>query len=128
MCSENEKEKTVETLEKKLAQLRVALKDDGNENYLQKRIDREADPVDVGAQTTLRRQDMSLAERNRARTQETIERIEHVLTRFYQGWDGTCECGEDIPAGRLITSPGTMHCCHCKEKEELQGKQQYATY
>ena len=116
MCAKSERQKTIAFLEQELARLR---KERVDFHLLQRQVEASPDPGDVGAQTTLRRQDMCVARRLQERRELNIRRIERALERFRHGWNGTCvSCGEDIPAERLIASPGTTHCVACKEREE----------
>ncbi|MFH2219666.1 MAG: RNA polymerase-binding protein DksA [Pseudomonadota bacterium] len=57
------------------------------------------------------------------RESNLIKKIQTALRRIESGEFGVCEdCGEDIPATRLMARPVTTKCIECKTREEFAEK------
>ncbi len=69
--------------------------------------------VDMATASTQLRQKMAVDKVVVAQAMERIRRINIVLKKIEEGWDGSCVlCGEKIPQKRLITVPGLV-CLSC---------------
>ena len=82
----------------------------------------EPDPIDYEASVQLLIADLVLLSRKDERREYVTRRIQRVLARLKNGWNGACECGEAIPAERLLAIKGTQHCVACTQHRDRNGE------
>ena len=77
----------------------------------------QAEMIDMAQSLEQLGRDTSLAEQER----RELKAIERALAKLSSGDFGRCEdCGEDIPARRLMALPEARLCAHCQAFEERQ--------
>jgi DnaK suppressor protein len=75
----------------------------------------QAEMIDMAQSLEQLGRDTSLAEQER----RELLAIERALAKMASGGFGTCEdCGEEIPAKRLMVLPEARLCAHCQTFEE----------
>ena len=58
----------------------------------------------------------SVIESSLNQAENKLNKLRHVLSKVDSPDFGIClECGEDIPMGRLLIIPESMHCVNCAE-------------
>lgn len=78
--------------------------------------DRFSDEIDEGSFSS----EIGLTLRIREREASLIGKIGDALERLEDGTFGICEeCGEGIPAERLMARPVTTLCIECKKRQEV---------